>query len=55
MRWDAFAQAAPRIAAMSEERFRKDELAVLGTIRPDGSPGSAPARWTSRPVGCSSA
>src|SRR4029077_17636363 len=32
MRWDAFAQAAPRIAAMAEERFRKDGLAVLGTI-----------------------
>ena len=42
MRWDAFAQAAPRIAAMAEERFRKDELAVLGTIRPDGSPRISP-------------
>ncbi|HUL85020.1 MAG TPA: pyridoxamine 5'-phosphate oxidase family protein [Actinomycetota bacterium] len=42
MRWDAFAQAAPRIAAMAEERFRKDELAMLGTIRPDGSPRITP-------------
>jgi len=42
MRWDAFAQAAPRLAAMAEERFRKDELAVLGTIRPDGSPRISP-------------
>ena len=42
MRWDAFAQAAPRIAAMAEERFRKDELVMVGTIRPDGSPRISP-------------
>ena len=56
MRWDAFAQAAPRIAAMAEERFRKDELVMLGTIRPDGSPTDQPERAaTSRPGACSSA
>ena len=42
MRWDAFVQAAPRIAQLAEERIRKDELAVLGTIRPDGSSRISP-------------
>jgi hypothetical protein len=42
MRWDAFVQAAPRIGALAEERFRKDELVMLGTIRPDGSPRLSP-------------
>ena len=42
MRWDSFVQAAPRIGALAEERFRKDELAVLGTIRPDGSSRISP-------------
>jgi pyridoxamine 5'-phosphate oxidase-like protein len=38
MRWDGFREACPRIAALAEERFRRDGLAILGTIRPDGAP-----------------
>jgi Pyridoxamine 5'-phosphate oxidase len=42
MRWDAFAEACPRIATLAEERFRADQLVILGTIRPDGSPRLSP-------------
>ncbi len=42
MRWDEFAAACPDIADLAEERFRKDELVMLGTIRPDGSPRISP-------------
>jgi hypothetical protein len=42
MRWDAFEQACPQIAQMARERFAKDELVMLGTIRPDGSPRISP-------------
>ena len=42
MRWDAFAEACPDIASMAEERFRKDELVMIGTIRSDGSPRISP-------------
>ncbi len=42
MRWDAFAAACPEIATLAEERFRRDELMVLGTLRADGSPRISP-------------
>ena len=42
MRWDEFAIACPEIADLAEKRFRKDELVMLGTIRPDGSPRISP-------------
>jgi hypothetical protein len=42
MRWDEFTAACPRIGAIAEERLRKDELVILGTIRPDGSPRLSP-------------
>ncbi len=42
MRWDAFAEACPQIATLAEERFRADELAILGTVRADGSPRISP-------------
>ncbi|HEX6130270.1 MAG TPA: pyridoxamine 5'-phosphate oxidase family protein [Actinomycetota bacterium] len=42
MRWDAFREACPEIAGLAEERFRADELVLLGTIRPDGSPRISP-------------
>jgi len=42
MRWDAFAAACPEIASRAEERFRADELAMLGTVRADGSPRISP-------------
>jgi hypothetical protein len=42
MRWDGFTAACPRIAGIAGERLRKDQLAILGTIRPDGSPRLSP-------------
>jgi hypothetical protein len=42
MRWDGFAETCPEIASMAEERFRKDELVMLGTLRADGSPRISP-------------
>jgi hypothetical protein len=42
MRWDEFAAACPEIASIAEARFRKDELAVVGTIRSDGSSRISP-------------
>jgi hypothetical protein len=42
MRWDAFEQACPEIATMAAERFRRDDLVMVGTIRRDGSPRISP-------------
>jgi hypothetical protein len=42
MRWDAFEAACPEIAALAEERFRADEVVLLGTLRKDGSPRVSP-------------
>jgi Pyridoxamine 5'-phosphate oxidase len=42
MRWDAFVEACPDIGALAEERFRADELVMLGTLRTDGSPRISP-------------
>jgi len=42
VRWDAFEAACPRIAEVGRERFERDELVLLGTIRPDGSPRVSP-------------
>jgi hypothetical protein len=42
MRWDAFEGACPRIAELARERFARDDLVILGTIRPDGSPRVSP-------------
>lgn len=42
MRWEEFARACPRIAELGEARLRADELAILGTIRADGSPRVSP-------------
>lgn len=42
MQWDEFAAACPPIGGLAEERFRTDQLVVLGTIRPDGSPRISP-------------
>ena len=37
MRWDAFEEACPEIATLARERFARDELVMLGTLRADGS------------------
>jgi len=42
MRWRAFAGECPEIAAPAEERFRRDQLLLVGTIREDGSPRISP-------------
>lgn len=42
VRWEEFIGSCPEIGALAEERFRKDELALLGTVRPDGSPRISP-------------
>ena len=42
MRWDEFAKACPQIASLAEARLRADELVMLGTVRPDGSPRVSP-------------
>jgi hypothetical protein len=40
--WDEFEAACPEIAGLARERFTKDELVMLGTTRPDGSPRVSP-------------
>lgn len=42
MRWEEFAEACPEIAAQAEERFLRDELVMIGTLRADGSPRISP-------------
>jgi hypothetical protein len=42
MRWDAFVDACPEIGSMAEDRFRKDELVMLGTLRAGGAPRISP-------------
>jgi hypothetical protein len=40
--WASFTKACPEIGVMAEDRFKKDQLAMLGTIRKDGSPRISP-------------
>jgi hypothetical protein len=40
--WSGFARACPELADMAEERFRGDEVVLVGTIRKDGSPRISP-------------
>ncbi len=42
MRWDGFEQACPEIAKLARERFVRDGLVMLGTLRLDGSPRISP-------------
>jgi hypothetical protein len=42
MRWEAFADACPEVASLAEDRFARDELIVLGTLRTDGFPRVSP-------------
>jgi Pyridoxamine 5'-phosphate oxidase len=42
VRWDGFAAACPRIADLAGERFRRQELCMIGTLRADGSPRISP-------------
>jgi hypothetical protein len=42
MRWDEFTEACPEIAERAAERFRAQELCMLGTLRTDGAPRISP-------------
>jgi hypothetical protein len=42
MLWREFEDGCPDIAAIARERFARDELVMLGTLRKDGSPRISP-------------
>ncbi len=42
MRWTEFLEAAPEIAGRAVERIEKPGLALIGTVRRDGSPRVSP-------------
>jgi len=42
MRWSEFAEAAPALAQLGEERFERTGLSLVGTLRLDGSPRISP-------------
>ena len=42
MRWDEFSSACPELAQLGEERLRKRELCLLGTLRRNGYPRISP-------------
>lgn len=42
MEWQEFKKVCPEIGEEAQERFRKDQLVMLGTVRKDGSPRISP-------------
>lgn len=42
MNWRTFREAAPALARLAEERFARSGVALLGTLRRDGSPRISP-------------
>jgi hypothetical protein len=42
VQWVEFEGACPQIASLARERFAKDEVVMLGTLRSDGSPRISP-------------
>jgi hypothetical protein len=42
MRWAEFERAAPELASLGRARFERDQLALVGTLRSDGSPRISP-------------
>jgi Pyridoxamine 5'-phosphate oxidase len=42
MNWTEFMTVAPELAELAEERFARDQLVMLGTLRVDGSPRISP-------------
>lgn len=38
MRWIEFEQACPKLASMVRERFEREQIFLIGTLRADGSP-----------------
>jgi hypothetical protein len=47
MRWDAFTEACPELAGLGEERFRRAEVMLLGTLRKNGWPLLVGMMWQS--------
>lgn len=42
MYWQEFGEAAPELAALGRERFERNRLGLLGTLRRDGYPRMSP-------------
>jgi len=42
MRWDEFTAAGSDLAKLAQERFERDQVVMLGTIRADGRPRLSP-------------
>jgi pyridoxamine 5'-phosphate oxidase-like protein len=42
MNWAEFEEAAPDLAHNGRERFERTRVALIGTLRPDGSPRISP-------------
>ena len=42
MRWDGFERACPELASLARDRFARDQLVMVGTVRRDGSPRISP-------------
>jgi hypothetical protein len=42
VRWEEFAKSGREIAELAEDRFRRSELCMVGTLRADGSPRISP-------------
>ena len=42
MRWDEFTASCPDLATLARERFERDQVVILGTIRADGRPRLSP-------------
>ena len=42
MNWDEFATTCPELASLGEQRLRRQELCMLGTLRRDGRPRISP-------------
>jgi len=44
VKWGEFKAVCPELAEHGEERFRRQQLCMVGTLRRNGWPRSAPAR-----------
>jgi hypothetical protein len=42
VRWDEFERTCPELAGLALDRFARDQLVMLGTLRRDGSPRISP-------------
>ncbi len=42
MRWDEFERACPEIGTLARERFTREQLVLVGSLRRDGSPRISP-------------